>query len=36
MRQEELVEKLSEVGINGEWVDENEYGFSRLFQFELN
>ena len=36
MIKEELVEKFSEVGINGEWIDENEYGFSRLFQFELN
>ena len=33
---EELVEKLPEVGINGEWIDKDEYGFSRLFQFELN
>ena len=36
MSQEELVEKLAEVGINGEWIDADEYGFSRLFQFELN
>ena len=36
MSKEDLVEKLSEVGINGEWIDEDEYGFSRLFQFELN
>ena len=36
MIKEELVEKLSEVGINGEWIDEDEYGFSRLFKFELN
>ena len=36
MSKEELVEKLSEVGINGEWIDEDEYRFSRLFQFELN
>ena len=36
MSKEELVEKLAKVGINGEWIDEDEYGFSRLFQFELN
>mgnify|MGYP003535394298 CR=1 FL=1 len=36
MIKEELVEKLSEVGINGEWINKDEYGFSRLFQFELN
>ena len=36
MSQEELVEKLVKVGINGEWIDADEYGFSRLFQFELN
>ena len=36
MNKEELVKKLAEVGINGEWIDEDEYGFSRLFQFELN
>ena len=36
MSQEELVEKLDRVGINGEWVNPDEYGFSRIFQFELN
>ena len=36
MSKEELVEKLAKVGINGEWIDEDKYGFSRLFQFELN
>ena len=36
MSKEELVEKLAKVGINGEWIDKDEHGFSRLFQFELN
>ena len=36
MSKEELVEKLAKVGINGEWIDEDKYGFSRIFQFELN
>ena len=36
MSKEELVEKLTEVGINGEWINPDEYGFSRIFQFELN
>ena len=36
MSKEELVEKLAKVGINGEWVNPDEYGFSRIFQFELN
>lgn len=35
MTQEELVEKLGKVGINGEWINPDEYGFSRLYQFEL-
>lgn len=36
MSKEELVKKLAKVGINGEWINKDEYGFSRLFQFELN
>lgn len=36
MSREELVEKLSKVGIDGEWINADEYGFSRIFQFELN
>ena len=36
MSKEELGEKLDKVGINGEWVNPDEYGFSRIFQFELN
>ena len=36
MSKEELVEKLDKVGINGEWINPDEYGFSRIFQFELN
>ncbi len=35
MSKEELEEKLTIVGISGEWVDEDEYGFSRVFQFTL-
>ena len=36
MSKEELVEKLAKVGIKGEWIKPNKYGFSRIFQFELN
>ena len=36
MSKEELAEKLAKVGINGEWINPDEYGFSRIFQFELN
>lgn len=35
MSQEDLVEKLEKVGIKGEWVEPDEYGFSRVFKFEL-
>lgn len=35
MSKEELEKKLSSVGISGEWVDEDEYGFSRVFQFTI-
>ena len=36
MTQEELVEKLLKVGIDGEWVKPDECGFSRIFQFKLD
>ena len=36
MSQKDLVEKLEKVGIKGEWVEPDEYGFSRVFKFELN
>lgn len=36
MSREELEEKLKKVGIYGEWVRPDEYGFSRIFQFDLN
>ena len=36
MSKEELVEKLAKVGIDGEWINPDEYGFRRIFQFELN
>ena len=32
MSREELEEKLKKVGIYGEWVRPDEYGFSRIFQ----
>lgn len=35
MTKEELVNKLEEVGISGEWIKHDKYGFSRLFQFKL-
>lgn len=35
MSKEELVEKLDKVGIKGEWVRPDKYGFSRMFQFKL-
>lgn len=35
MSKEELEKKLSSVGIFGEWVDKDKYGFSRVFQFTL-
>lgn len=35
MTKEELVNKLKQVGINGEWINRDEWGFSRLFQFKL-
>ena len=36
MSREELEEKLKKVGIYGEWVRPDKYGFSRIFQFDLN
>ena len=35
MTKEELVEKLEKVGIKGEWVNQDKYGFSRIYQFNL-
>jgi hypothetical protein len=35
MSKEELEKKLSSVGIFGEWVDKDKYGFSRVFQFTI-
>ncbi len=35
MTQENLVEKLSKVGIKGEWINCDENGFSRIFEFKL-
>ena len=36
MTKEAMVEKLEKVGIKGEWINADEYGFSRLFQFEVD
>lgn len=36
MSQKDLVEKLEKVGIKGEWVKPDKYGFSRVFKFELD
>ena len=36
MSREELEEKLKKVEIYGKWVRPDEYGFSRIFQFDLN
>ena len=36
MTQEQLQDKLESVGIKGEWVNHNKYGFSRIFQFEID
>lgn len=35
MTKEELVSTLEKVGINGEWIEHDEWGFSRMFQFKL-
>lgn len=35
MLKEELVKKLEKVGIRGEWIKPDEYGFSRYYQFRL-
>lgn len=36
MTKEELVEKLEKVGIKGEWINQDQYGFSRIYQFDLD
>lgn len=36
MSKQELVEKLERVGIKGEWANPDKYGFSRIFQFEID
>lgn len=36
MTKEELVEKLERAGIKGEWINPDKYGFSRIFQFEID
>lgn len=36
MTKEELVEKLEKVGLKGEWINQDQYGFSRIYQFDLD
>lgn len=36
MDKNKLEELLESVGIKGEWINPDEYGFSRTFQFELD
>lgn len=36
MTKEELVNKLDKVGIKGQWINQNEYGFSRIYEFAIN
>ena len=36
MTKEQLQDILESVGIKGEWVNQDEYGFSRIFQFEID
>lgn len=33
--QEKLEQALSKFGITGEWINKNEFGFSRYFKFEV-
>ena len=35
MDKDKLEELLESVGIKGEWINPDKYGFSRTFQFEL-
>ena len=36
MTKEELVEKLEKLGLKGEWINQDQYGFSRIYQFDLD
>ena len=36
MTKEQLQDILESVGIKGEWVNQDAYGFSRIFQFEID
>ena len=36
MPKEKLEEMLEKVGIKGEWINPDEYGFSRDYQFEID
>lgn len=36
MTQEELVNRLEKVGIKGQWINSDIYGFSRIYEFAIN
>lgn len=36
MTQEELVNRLKKVGIKGQWINSDKYGFSRIYEFAIN
>lgn len=36
MTQEELVNRLEKVDIKGQWINSDEYGFSRTYEFAIN
>lgn len=36
MTKEELVKKLEKVELKGEWINQDQYGFSRIYQFDLD
>lgn len=36
MTQEELVNRLEKVGIKGQWINSDKYGFSRIYEFAIN
>lgn len=36
MTKEELVKKLEKVELKGEWINQDQYGLSRIYQFDLD
>ena len=36
MKKEELENKLEKVGIKGQWINQNEDGFSRIYEFVID